>query len=321
MVWDGIPWFVEGTQASEETVRLLAEVAASGGEGIVGPADLQVRALAMPGPAVTVGAGAMVARRRASGPGRQSYAARNPTLDQVEIAPTGVDGPRSDLVIARIEDPYGGEVWPAPADPAIGPYVWTRVISSVPPGTRSIADIDPGSTAITLARVDLPAKTSAVTAAMITDLRQMAQPRIRTERAYLHSAWPTPDDLGLLPDVWEEFPLGARWEIGVPDWATHVNVHASMTGLLHPNSAEARGLIRVTHGAQLGTGLPFRINSPARVTLLSGHNFVVPPAERGTRAAVSVQATTAAGTTGLLQADTGTALSLEVTYSQAPVGA
>ncbi|MGW0562960.1 hypothetical protein ACWDZ4_20630 [Streptomyces sp. NPDC003016] len=319
MAWDGIPWFVEGTAASEETVRLLAEVAAGGGEGIIGPADLVVTALDAPADAVQLGPGAMVARRRAPGAASQAYAARMPVGEQVDIAPTGADGPRSDLVVARIEDPYGGELWPEPADPTIGPYVFTRVISDVTPGTRSILEVDPDSTAVTLARIDLPENTSAVTQEMVTDLRQLARPRAQTTRQYLHSVWATPDDLGAVTDVWEDFPLGARWQQQVPEWATHLHIHALATGILHPSAVEARGQLRVVAGEQSGAGMAYQVTAAGRVALQAGHSFVLDPADRGRSVPVAVQGIGRATSTGLLQADTGTALSVEITFSQLPV--
>lgn len=319
MAWDGIPWFVEGTAASEETVRLLAEVAAGGGEGIVGPADLRVSALGAPSGAVQLGPGAFVARRRAAGAASQAYAARLPVAEQVDIAPTGADGPRTDLVIARIEDPYGGETWPEPADPSSGPYVFTRVITDVTPGTRSILEVDPDSTAVTLARIDLPANTSAVTAEMVTDLRQLARPRSQTTRQYLHSVWSTPDDIGAITDAWEDFPLGARWQQPVPEWATHVQVHAMATGLLHPNSVEARGQLRVVVDEQNGIGMPYRVGSASRFNAQVGHTFVIEPADRGGSVPIAVQGIGTAGYTGVLQADGGSVLSVEISFSQLPV--
>ncbi|MFF8575557.1 hypothetical protein ACF06L_30500 [Streptomyces sp. NPDC015408] len=209
MTWDGIPWFVEGTAASEETLRLVVDAAMGGGEGVVGPADLLVTALDAPSGAVQLGPGAMIAKRRAAlGGGSQSYAARMPTVEQVDVAPTTVDGPRSDLVIARAEDPYGGETWPAPEDPAVGPYVFTRVIPDVPVGTTSVREVDPDSTAVTLARIDMPAGTTTTTSGMITDLRQLARPRSEAFRRYI-PGWPVPDELGAVTDAWEAFPLGA----------------------------------------------------------------------------------------------------------------
>ncbi|MDH6628665.1 hypothetical protein M2271_006498 [Streptomyces sp. LBL] len=323
MTWDPIPWFVENTAASEEVLRLIADVAACGGEGIVSPADLLVTALDAPAGSVQVGPGAMVARRRAAaGGGSQSYAARMPTVEQVDIEPTSVDGGRSDLIIARVEDPYGGEAWPAPEDPGVGPYVFTRVIPDVPVGTTSILDIDPDSTAVTLARVDMPAGTTNITAAMVTDLRQLARPRSQTSRRYLPGAWSTPDDVGAITDTWEGFPLGSTWTEKVPEWATHVAVHVSITGLLHPDAVEARGQLRVSFAdTQHGVGMPFSAAQAGRLAVQAGGKFTLDPADRGTMLDIDVEATGTADYTGVLRADAYTVLSLEVTYSQEPVSA
>ncbi|MFJ2225526.1 hypothetical protein ACIOFY_36490 [Streptomyces anulatus] len=318
MAWDGIPWFIENTAASEETLRLIVEAAAGGGEGIVGPTDLRVSALDLPAAGVLVGTGAMIARRRAAG-GSQSYAARMETPDPVDIEPTGADGPRSDLIVARVEDPYGGEVWPEPVDPAVGPYVFTRVIPDVPPGTTSIRDIDPDSTAVTLARIDLPASTSAVTAARIVDLRQMARPRTESRRVYLSSAWSTVDELGPVTDIWEEFPLGARWSHTVPEWATHVGVHTQITGLRHPNTTLARGELRVYCGDEKGPGMQHLAEAAGRVVLQTGHTFLVPPESRGQAVTVGVEGKGSVGATGVIQADTATVVAVDIVYSQAPV--
>ncbi|MGY1502895.1 hypothetical protein ACW4TU_41075 [Streptomyces sp. QTS52] len=323
MTWDGIPWFIEGTTASEETLRLVVEAAVCGGEGIVGPADLLVTALEAPAGAVQVGAGALVARRRAAaGGGAQSYAARLPTAEQVVIEATGVDGPRTDLIVARVEDPYGGETWPEPEDPTVGPYVFTRVISDVPPGTTSVLDIAPDSTAITLARVDVPASTSAVTAGMVTDLRQMARPRTQTVRRYLFGAWTPPDDVGPVTDVWEVFPLGATWAERVPPWATHVSVHAHIAGLLHPDTAEAYGQVRVAFGEQRGVGMPYAAAvQVGRLAVQCGHRFTLAPADRGEVLTLAVEGIGTSGVTGVVRADAYTVLSVEVAYEQAPVSA
>lgn len=317
MAWDGIPWFVENTAASEETLRLIVEAAAGGGEGIVAPTDLRVTALDLPAAAVQIGTGAMIARRRAAG-GSQSYAARMATTELVNVEPTGADGPRSDLIVARVEDPYGGESWPEPTDPLIGPYVFTRVISDVPPGTTSVQDVEPDSTAVTLARIDLPASTSSITAARIVDLRQMARPRSETRRVYLYAAWTTADELGPVAE-WEEFPLGARWVNTVPEWATHCGVHTQITGVRHPDAALAKGELRTYLGDEKGPGMQYLAETAARMTLQAGHTFLIPPEDRGTVIALGVEGKGAVGSAGLLQADLGTVLALDIVFSQAPV--
>jgi hypothetical protein len=265
----------------------------------------------------------MVAKRRAAaGGGDQSYAARMPTVDQVGIEPTTVDGGRSDLIIARVEDPFGGETWPTPEDPEVGPYVFTRVIPDVPPGTTSILDVDGDSTAITLARVDVPAATSAITAAMVTDLRQMARPRTQSSRRYIYGAWSTPDDVGAVTDTWEGFPLGATWTDKVPEWATHVAVHVHITGLLHPDTTEARGQLRVSFAdVQHGVGMPFGAVQAGRLAVQAGAKFTLDPADRGQVRDIDVEGIGTDTFTGVLRADANTVLCLEVTYSQEPVRA
>ncbi|WP_030777675.1 hypothetical protein [Streptomyces sp. NRRL S-920] len=318
-MWDGIPWFVEGTATSEETLRLVVAAAAGGGEGIVAPPDLVVTALEVPGSAVQVSTGAMIAARPRSGAGGEAYAARLPIADLADIEPTSADGPRSDLVIARIEDPYGGETWPLPEDPAVGPYVHTRVISDVPPGTTSLQDVDAASTAVTLARIDVPASTSVITQGMITDLRHLARPRSHTVRRYLHSVWPNPDDVGLLTDTWEDFPLGARWQEPAPPWATHVTVHAHLTGVLHADATEASVRLRVIVGEQVGGSFPLVSQHAGRHAAVCGHTFALPPADRGAVLPIAVQGIGTEGMSGVLRADNGTVLATEITYSQAPV--
>ncbi|MCD9904639.1 hypothetical protein LUR56_40205 [Streptomyces sp. MT29] len=64
---------MENTAASEETLRLIVEAAAGGGEGIVAPADLRVSALDVPAAGVQVATGAMIL---AAGNGRLAVVRR-----------------------------------------------------------------------------------------------------------------------------------------------------------------------------------------------------------------------------------------------------
>ncbi|MEV8344541.1 hypothetical protein [Streptomyces niveus] len=319
MAWDGVPWFVEGTSASEETLRLIADAAVAGGEGVIGPADLVVTALELPGSAVQVGTGAMIARYRTGG-GGQAYAARMPTVELVDVEPTGADGPRTDLVIARIEDPYGGEGWPEPEDPSAGPYVFTRILTDVPAGTTSVHQVDDALTAVTLARIDVPAGTSTITQGMITDLRDLARPRSQTISGYLYGVWETPDEVGPLVE-WEEFPLGARWTHRAPEWATHATLDVQVTGLRHADAVPARGKLRVTAGEHLGAAAPYAAEAAGRVSAMARHVFTLDVGERGELVDVTMQGIGTEGIAGVLQADANTALHYTLTFHQAPVSA
>lgn len=230
MPLDSVPWFVGGgAQHSPEVARTLAYAATGGKQGIVSPSDLKVTATAVPGGTVQVSVGAAVIPSRNSTGANQSYIARMNTADTAAIAATSSSGGRSDLVVIQIEDPFvSGEPWQDPSDPTVGPYVFTRVISNVPAGTTDLNDVSGygGRTAITLARIDIPASTGTITNAMITDLRDLANPR--SERQIVSR---TPSDyyVTFATGVWKPFPNDVISGLVVPKWATHAVVRAETT--------------------------------------------------------------------------------------------
>jgi len=250
MAWDSVPWFVGGgAEHSPEVARLLAYAATGGAEGVVSTGDLKVQPLAVPGGSVVVAGGAALILARSVGGDQQTYVARLPDSDTVAIAPTGSSGGRSDLIVAQIEDPFmAGEPWQDPADPAVGPYVFTRVISNVPAGTTRLQNVAgyEGRSAVTLARVDLPASTGTVTSAMIKDLRTLARPR-ETTLVYA--------DLGssagtLSSTDGKLFPPYAP-AVTVPEWATHVRVDVSISQL--QSAGNSAGYVNVQVRDSAGT--------------------------------------------------------------------
>jgi hypothetical protein len=230
MSWDSVPWFVGGgAEHSPEVARLLAFAAIGGAEGIVEPGDLKVLPLDVPSGSVRVVIGAALIRNRATGGAQQTYVARNPTEDVVSISETGSSGGRSDLIVAQIEDPnMAGEPWQDPTDPKVGPYVFTRVIPNVPAGTTRLQDVPgyEGRSAITLARVDLPASTGTVTAALITDLRKLARPR--SERQVVKGTL-TDKTVTLSTSSWQAFPEKPITGLVIPTWATHAVIRIDTT--------------------------------------------------------------------------------------------
>lgn len=227
MPLDSVPWFVGGgAQHSPEVARTLAFAATGGKRGIISPTDLKVTPTAVPGNNVQVSVGsAVIPSRNATGL-NQSYIARMNTADTVAIAATSSSGARSDLVVIQIEDPWvSGEPWQDPSDPTVGPYVFTRVISNVPAGTTDLNNVSgySGRTAITLARIDIPASTGTITSSMITDLRSVANPR--SDRQIVSSN-PTDYTLTLNTATWGAFPNKSLTGIQVPTWATHAVIRA-----------------------------------------------------------------------------------------------
>lgn len=323
MPWDSVPWFTEGeAEHSSEVARLLAYAAFAGAEGIIGNSDLQVKALATPGASIQVMTGACAVLNKAAGGRYQAYAARLPTADTVNIAATGSSA-RSDLIVARIENPYSyGETWPQPSDPANGPYVFTRVISGVPKTTTRVKQVRPSDSAITLARIDIPANTSSITQGMIKDLREMANPRRRRVVRALRGVWTTPDEVGNTKyPSWEEFPNGARWDIEVPEWATSATIMATWAGLDQRNSKDSYGRLRVALGTVATGETRFNcdwVGSSQRFTLVGGGTVAIPSSMRGNVYDAVLEGCGEPGYTGVLEADGGATVFLDIEFVEDP---
>jgi len=316
VAFDGVPWAVEDGAPTPAVLRSLAWAAGAGAEGIISGPDLRVTALGMPGGAVQAAPGVAVVPAAGPSFSGQSYVVRAPTSTQVPVGATAAGGGRSDLVVARVENPQADPSWPIPTDVTVGPYVFLRVIQDVPPGTTRVQDVRPGDSAVTLARIDIPAATSVITQAMITDLRKLAQPRSARVARILSGAWSTPDTIGALTAAWEDFPLGARWNIQIPTWATHAVLEASWSQILAPDG-EARGQLRARLGNLNGVSTAYRTLAAARGTYVHAAEVTIPAALRGTVQPLFLEGLGTAGFTGVLTADIGSTATSTVTFLQA----
>jgi hypothetical protein len=293
-----------GAQHSPEIARVLSYAAFGGAEGIVGSDDLAVREKSVPDSTVQVLPGACSILNRASAQAYQAYVGRLPSAESVAIAPTDASGGRSDLIVVRVEDPYlAGEPWGDPVDPAIGPYVFTRVIPNVPAGTTSLQQVEPGQSGIAIARIDLPASTGTVTQAMIQDLRVLPNPR-RERRQML--AFPSSSE-SLTSGNFVRFPGAAQWSVQVPSWATKAIVRGEIAGV--KASGSLVGTSRVLLGSLVGQVAPFDFGSGTRGTVLSADEFSIPVAMRGTTQTLQIQGKRNSGTGSLESGGWITALS------------
>src|SRR5699024_6184474 len=175
MAMERVPYLVGGGfEHSAEVMRAMLAASTSGAEGIVNAGDFKVRPLAVPGTSVRVAPGNALIRNSYGGGQAQTYACRAGSETEVPIEATGSAGSRTDLIVARSDDPpdQGGSF-----DPLTFEAARFEVIKGVPASTKTVAGLGLTYPAIALARVTLPASTGTVTAAMITDLRKLAQPR------------------------------------------------------------------------------------------------------------------------------------------------
>ncbi|WIC90167.1 minor tail protein [Arthrobacter phage VroomVroom] len=229
MALDNVPWFIGGgAEHSPAVARLLGYAATQGATGIIQPSDLIVRALAVPGTAVRIGPGAATLYNRYPGATSQSYLVRNISDTNVEIPATGSGSGATRYIIIRVTDPqYGGQV---PADVLNGPYVEAVQVSSI---TNLPYPFVP------LAKIVQPASTGTITQAMITDLREVANPREKSiVRPNAIVASDTGLSLGATGVDGEVFPnAGGTQTIDIPDWATRVQIRAEWLGVRLPSSA------------------------------------------------------------------------------------
>lgn len=294
MAMERVPYLVGGGfEHSAEVMRAALAAATSGAEGLVNAGDFKVTPTAVPGTNVAVAPGNALIRNSYGGGGAQTYAVRAPSQTQLPIQATGSAGARTDLVVARVDDPtYGGGAF----DPATFEAARFEVIRGVPASTRTAAELGLSYPAIALARVTLPASTGTVTAGMITDLRALAQPR-KERHLYVHPMTQADGIVRIvnrrdIGDWWPNPDTITGWRIDVPEWAQRVRIIGQAGGvLIRRGSANAWGRVWARIGSQYdGTGIDTQETSwdlasgtvgNARESWMTGADRAVPAGLRG----------------------------------------
>ncbi|MBB5431355.1 hypothetical protein [Nocardiopsis composta] len=322
-------WAVDGGTSSARLARLQLEMATSSGNGVGAVGALEVLPLEVPGGGVRVAPGPFVARG-AEAMFQGSYYGHNVGTATVPITPTDSSGPRSDLVVVRVEDPtVDGTPWTH--DPSVDPIYYFRVIEDV---SAAATVLPPSTTGVALARIDLPASTGTVTAEMITDLRAMIQPRsgrvLRVQRGGSQTGgeW---DKAGDFTSDFERWPQH-DWTVTIPPWATQVQVLANWDNVFYdPNGGssgtyDARGLLRIgLLGSQFITTTESAYNfNPTsgtngyRCSTANRDQIPIPAAMRGETVQVRMYAKGTAGQQGLLVADNYANFSVDLEFLEVP---
>lgn len=316
MAFDSVPWFIgaEGADHSPAVARMLAYAATNGATGVISPGDLKVTALPTPGAFVRVAPGGAAILNRYPGAANQSYTARNATATDVAVTATGSSGGATKYLILRVDDPeFGGAT---PANPATGPYiraVWVTSISNLP------------YPYVPLVKLVQPANTATITNAMLTDLREVANPRTgRVQR--MTRGIPTTDLTTQLPDF-QNWPHYVP-QIDIPEWATHVQATLQVYGVGVINAATlgdwelvigwAPGPVLISDMStydlnQFGTaGNPMRV--PAMGLII---DKPIPAAMRGTTQTIRGRGgRSLASGTGFLRSDHQTQISFDVWFME-----
>lgn len=329
--WDSTPWAVGGgADNSAETARTAVWASTNGAEGIVWINDLKVVPRDIPGPGVNVSPGSLLALSRYAGADRQTYTARLGIVDPVDVPTTGSSGGRNSLVAVIIDDPsQTGDGSAGPADPENYQYVSTVVIPNVSATVTKLQDV-PGYTYATgyaIARIAQPANNGTITAAMITDLRAVANPRRRTEfrtLALVGDDQQTLTSTSDYPTGGQTWPLAAEdaWgAIPIPDWATRARIVMTWAGIYQP-PGKSRGYVWVQVAPTANTNnrktqavvwdSP-NANDPSRFTAIAADDIAIPAALRGTSQKFYPRAN-AQTNVAQLSIDYGSAMILQVEF-------
>lgn len=233
MALDPVPFIIGGgTEHSPEVVRQAMYDATSGAEGISSPGAYKVQAQSTPNGTVRVAPGGATLLNKYPGGAGQSYTGvRNASQTSVPVVATGSTGGRTDAVILRVLDPqYEGQ---PPADPNAFQYTRLEILRGVTAGLKTIGQLSLAYPAILLAKLTIPASTATITSGMITDLREMANPRKDVViRARALTAINTET---LTSTTTEYFPnAGGEQTISIPSWATRAIIEASWIQIREP---------------------------------------------------------------------------------------
>ena len=326
MAMERVPYLVGGGfEHSAEVMRAMLAASTSGAEGIVNAGDFKVQPLAVPGTSVRVAPGNALIRNSYGGGGAQTYACRAGSETEVPIEATGSAGSRTDLIVARIDDPtYQGGVF----DPLTFEAARFEVIKGVPASTKTVAGLGLSYPAIALARVKLPASTGTVTAAMITALRSVALPRIQ-RHLFTHNLSNEETD-SINPPVGDEMGEAwpnVFWEFSIPTWATRVRVRALLGGVRveekspnnHGNLFVRFGTVPTGFSTQYGRWDNSMAGGITRQTFMVADDRTVPSSFRGIDTRAYIRATRKNDNNNVPLLDTFSSISLDLEFYETAV--
>lgn len=305
------PLLTNGATHPAQAFRMLIRDLARGAEGITEGDDLKVTQLGTPGGSVQIGDGSGVVRGRYDA-FQGSYAVCNTGAATLDIAANGGGSTRYDLVVLRVEDPeYEGTL-----NPEVDDINYFQVISNVSSTATTPPD---GRTGIALARIAIPAATATITDAMITDVRQVANPR-RDRTLQVQSPGTLSGLIGGTSGSYTYFSSAAGWAVSVPAWATTARIKVDVAGLRLATGV-VFGSFRATFGASLSmqpTIVDDNQTSTRRIYHMVADTLAIPSGYRGTTQTLRAQFAGLSGNAGTVSVDPSTTLAADVEFFEAP---
>ena len=327
MAMERVPYLVGGGfEHSAEVMRAMLAASTSGAEGIVNAGDMKVQPLPVPGTSVRVAPGNALIRNSYGGGQAQTYAARASSQTELPIQATGSSGARADLIVARIDDPtYEGGAF----DPETFEAAKFEVIRGVSTNQSSLAGLGLTYPAIPLARLNIPASTGTITAAMITDLRAVALPR---SQRYLFTHGLTTGEQDSLDyaaagsEEGEAWP-NIFWQAYIPEWAQRVRIRGFWGQVRVPGTgANNLGKLWVRIGTQPNGFSSQQVNwdnpvtgGVTRQTYMVAADRSVPAEFRGSTRQVYLRGSTDRNNTNVPRLDSVSAISLDLEFYETAV--
>lgn len=266
MVEFGVPYAMDGTVIPGVDLRWDTQRKVGVGSGVTDVGDLKVTPLSTPGAGFRVAAGGVLVQCRAAGRTRETYSLSNHTTQNymgdggAGLPGTGSGVTRSDLVILEILDSSFSKTYTPKAEWPVGQYAKISVVPGVPGATNSVDSVPAlaNVTAYALARIDYPASTATITAAMVKDLRKMHTPKSEPFKVTYALSGDEVDAVTATsgyPAGGQTWPLQAEVAgqllVPIPVWATHALTEVTMYGVLFPGG-EAAGTVWLRIGANTG---------------------------------------------------------------------
>lgn len=290
---------VEGGLVPASMARRVVYATSSGANGVVSVDDLRVTQLPTPGAGVQISRGAALCAQRLTGANEyESYAIAQDSSTNLTISTTGTH-----YVIARVTDwHFTGD--PAPANPQTAQYWEFTTVSTLAGITHPY---------VPLAQLVIPVGTTAITDAMITDLREVAIPRRHRETHIAYVA--NPHDLTSSSFI--DWPSDGTINIDIPEWAGHMIVRADvLESLLRDANTDGRMVLMVGWQPSYTGERRFDevwAGSTSREDHTVISEFNIPPAYRGTTKPLRIRARRNAGT-GYLRADAYTQVVYDIEF-------
>jgi hypothetical protein len=244
MTFNKAAWAVDGALLNSALARSSTYATSSGAQGVTQGADLKVTQLGTPGPGLQIAAGTALVLNRYQTTPSQTYVVSNAAAHTVTSGEMPASNPsaRSYVLAVVVGDPefsQSGHPFMLASDPPSGQAAGFTYVRPVMISVSSGATTVPGNfPALPLARIDIPANTTTVTQAMITDLRQLVGRRTYTDMGSV--VGPANDPVNSTGATWERMPAATIVDVVVPTWATEMRVIGYLEGVKISKAVQAR---------------------------------------------------------------------------------